>query len=223
MTLNHDNGDPREWAALYASGALDPAQVGAFEAHLRAGCPECLAGLSELRPVVEALAEVEVEPVQPRPEVKASLLARIDADLRERGAAAGGRPAAGDASRDPNPQVWRDWTADAIDQDVVLRDALHSGWEETGITGIRVRRLCVDPTRNQMTALVRMAPGTAYPAHKHNGPEECLVLEGDLRAGDDHFHAGDYQRMGVGSRHVVQSTESGCLLLIISSLSDDMD
>ena len=74
-----------------------------------------------------------------------------------------------------------------------------------------------------VTMLIRMAPGTAYPAHRHGGAEECYVLEGDLHVGDDIvMHAGDYQRAEAGSTHPVQSTRGGCLLLLTSSLRDEL-
>lgn len=128
----------------------------------------------------------------------------------------------GSVPAQPNPQVWKRWQGDQAATDWFIRRRDEGAWEETGIAGIQVRRLFVDPSRNQMTALVRMAAGTAYPRHIHDGPEECLVLDGDLWAGDVEFHQGDYQRMTPGSRHDVQSTKEGCLLLIVSSLSDEI-
>ncbi|MBI3758220.1 MAG: cupin domain-containing protein [Deltaproteobacteria bacterium] len=95
-------------------------------------------------------------------------------------------------------------------------------WEETGVQGVRVKRLSVDKQKDQFTALVRMEAGSSYPRHIHNGAEECLVLEGELRVGPEVLRAGDYQRAPAGSRHGVQSTDNGCLLLIVSSLSDEM-
>jgi len=70
--------------------------------------------------------------------------------------------------------------------------------------------------------MVRMAAGTSWPAHIHAGPEECYVLAGDLRVGELHMHAGDFQRAEAGSRHGVQSTEGGCTLLLVSSLHDTL-
>ena len=58
--------------------------------------------------------------------------------------------------------------------------------------------------------------------HHHGGAEECYVLEGDLRTGDVWMHAGDYQHAAAGSVHPVQSTVQGCLLLIHSSLQDEL-
>jgi anti-sigma factor ChrR (cupin superfamily) len=68
-----------------------------------------------------------------------------------------------------------------------------------------------------------MAPGTSYPAHRHGGAEECFVLEGDLRVGADlHMRAGDFQRAEEGSVHPDQTTDHGCVLLIVSSTADEI-
>jgi serine/threonine protein kinase len=76
----------------------------------------------------------------------------------------------------------------------------------------------VDEQNDHFTALVRMAP---YPRHIHRGPEECLVLEGDLRVCDTVLYPGDYQRAPTGTVQGVQSTDQGCLLLTTSSLTNE--
>ena len=83
--------------------------------------------------------------------------------------------------------------------------------------------LMFDAARRTATMLVRMLPGTQYPSHRHAEAEECLVLEGDLHVGADLvMHAGDFQRAAKGSVHVPQFTVDGCLLLITSSLEDEL-
>src|SRR5262249_33730667 len=47
--------DPAEWAALYAAGALPPAEAAALEARLAAGDDDCAAELRRLDPVLAAL------------------------------------------------------------------------------------------------------------------------------------------------------------------------
>ncbi len=71
--------------------------------------------------------------------------------------------------------------------------------------------------------MVRMEPGASYPAHRHGGAEECFVISGDLRTGAVHLRAGDWQRADAGSRHPVQSTDGGCVLLLVSSLDDTLE
>lgn len=112
----------------------------------------------------------------------------------------------------PAPAVRAEW---------VLQRASEGVWQPTAYAGVSVRMLFVDQARRQYTALVRMAPGATYPAHPHPGPEECLVLEGDVRAGGLVLRAWDYQRAPAGSRHELQSTEQGCLLLVTAPLEED--
>ena len=205
MSAEHSIGDPAELASLYAAGAMPLAQAEAFEAHLVDGCAVCHEELSRLEPVIEKILS-DIEPVS----VDAGVWVRLMDRVR------GNQTA-------PRLQPWKTWQSDTIDHDVIIDQAAQDGWESSGVEGVEIRRLFTDHSRNRMTALIRMAPGTSYPAHVHDGPEECLVLEGDLRAGEHHFHAGDYQRMAPGSHHGVQSTDHGCLLLIISSLTDEID
>ena len=90
-------------------------------------------------------------------------------------------------------------------------------WQPTGFEGVTFKPLYLDAAQEAMTMLVRMAPGVSYPGHHHAGPEQCLVLEGDLRTGDVLLHAGDYQCAAADSTHAVSTTVNGCLLLIIAS------
>lgn len=203
--MQHAVGDPEELAALFSAGAMTGEQMSEFERHLRTGCERCQAELRKLDLAVDELYRA-IEPVPPPPAVRAALLARVATPP-------------GDSA---NPQIWREWPSDASAAGLLIRRAAEAAWEPVGIEGISIRRLFVDRQRDQMTMLVRMAPGTAYPRHVHHGPEECLVLEGDLRVGDAVLRAGDYQRAAPDSQHGVQSTDGGCLLMIVSSLSDEL-
>jgi len=118
-------------------------------------------------------------------------------------------------------QVWKEWTAGGGPGPTVAR-ADDGEWEETGFPGVRARRLFVNPGQGRVTMIVRMAPGSSYPPHRHGGFEECYVLEGRLAVGDTVLSAGDYQCMPRESVHGVQSTETGCLLLLTSSTSDEL-
>ena len=64
------------------------------------------------------------------------------------------------------------------------------------------------------TILLQFSPGATYPAHSHPGGEEIFVLEGDVKLGADHLHAGDYLYTAPGNAHAVWS-EGGCVLLVI--------
>ena len=88
---------------------------------------------------------------------------------------------------------------------------------------MQARRLFVDRAAQRVTMMVRMQPGASYPAHRHAEAEECFVLSGDLWTGSVRLHAGDYQRAEQGSRHPLQSTEGGCVLLLVSSLGAPLE
>lgn len=211
MSHEHSIGEPAELAALYAAGALSPEAGAAFEAHLDGGCILCAAAVRDLNNAVLALADA-AEPVAPSPQTRDKLLQRVSD-----GEPAAAKPAPAD------PQVWKAWQSNAA-AGLFTQRGDEAVWESVGIDGISIRRMFVDRERNQFTALVRMAPGTAYPRHLHNGPEECLVLQGDLRVGDTGIvlRQGDYQRAEPGSDHPIQSTENGCVLLIVSALDDEI-
>jgi quercetin dioxygenase-like cupin family protein len=121
-------------------------------------------------------------------------------------------------------QVWKSWQpaadAGAGEKLIVAKD--DGGWVPIDVPGITVRRLFVDEKENCVTMLVKMGAGASYPPHRHGGDEECYVLEGDLHVGDRHMVAGDYQWSGAGSEHGVQSSKSGCLLFIRSSMADEL-
>jgi anti-sigma factor ChrR (cupin superfamily) len=131
------------------------------------------------------------------------------------------------AGKEKGPQVWKTWTnkpdsGKAAVPGLFTLGAGEGVWEDVGMSGIKVKRLFVDPERDSVTMLVRMPAGVAYPRHRHAGPEQCYVIEGDLRVDNLAFFAGDYQCAEPDSIHGVQYTEGGCLLLIVSSLHDEL-
>jgi anti-sigma factor ChrR (cupin superfamily) len=198
--MNAENPSEPELASLYAIGALTAEERAAFEASLDGGAE---AELHRFNHVIEALTGA-LPPLAPDPAVRERLMARIAAQARSRPAAIEPAPI---GPGHPLP----DW--------FIQRDS-NEAWEETGHPGVRIRRLFLDRGRNECTALVRMAAGSSYPAHIHGGPEECLVLDGDLRCGDLVLRAWDYQHAGPGTIHGGLTSHQGCLMLIRSSLEN---
>jgi predicted ChrR family anti-sigma factor len=206
--MRHDTltESAREDAMLYALGALDGEASRAFEAHLAEGCPLCEREVRSFEGVAASLATA-VPPIAPPPGLRARLLERVQRES---------------SSAKPGVQVWKQWGDDARAPSLLLLRANDGRWEDTAVLGVSVRRLFLDARQNRVTMLVRMAPGTSYPSHRHAGAEECYVLEGDLRVGEHVMRAGDYQRADERSVHGVQSTERGCLLFITSSTTDEL-
>jgi len=75
--LHHD--DMLELANSYALGVLAPQEAAVFDAHLGKGCPTCQRGLGGFAGLVRPLGYA-APPTRPRPEVRAPLLSRVQAE-----------------------------------------------------------------------------------------------------------------------------------------------
>jgi anti-sigma factor ChrR (cupin superfamily) len=195
-----------ERASLYALGTLSPQESFEFERHLNEGCAECARELSVAHDTAAQLAYA-ADASAPRPELLRELLSRVGVSpAREYG---------------EEIQVWRSWQPSETEEGMNIVRGGEGGWTEV-MPGVRAKQLYVDPMRQSVTMLVRMEPGTSYPAHRHGGPEQCFVIEGDIHVGDAVLRGGDFQCVDTDSIHGVQSTEGGCLLLIVSSQKDEL-
>ena len=90
---------------------------------------------------------------------------------------------------------------------------------QTPYAGVAVRILNKDRERKQFTFLMRLQPGASYPSHPHDGPEECLVLEGEIVVDGVRMKKGDYQRAEPGHDHCDQFSDTGALLYITAPLA----
>ena len=88
-------------------------------------------------------------------------------------------------------------------------------WRATRHLGISLRVLRRDEAAGDATVLIRMAPGCAYPAHRHKGPEEVFILQGGYRDDRGEHRAGDYVLNAPGSAHRPVALEGGadCIML----------
>jgi DNA-binding NarL/FixJ family response regulator/quercetin dioxygenase-like cupin family protein len=96
---------------------------------------------------------------------------------------------------------------------------LESEWEEVA-PGISCNLLATDAEKDRVSMLVRLAPGAAYPPHRHAGVEELYLLDGVLMIDDKTLHPGDYNRAepGTGDQHVW--SETGCTCVLLTSTRD---
>lgn len=92
-------------------------------------------------------------------------------------------------------------------------------WEEVA-PGISCKLLATDTERDRVTMLVRLAPGIAYPAHRHAGVEELFLLDGELRIDERKLYPGDYNRGNPGAADKRVWSETGCTCILITSPSD---
>ncbi len=214
--------DLRETAALFVLDSLEPDSARAYRLHVLQ-CDVCRREVESLARSARDLALLAPTQAPPR-----ELWERVIARVRARGPERRSEPTAPAASehhdRGDHGQVWKAW-ADSTGVDragFLFVGSSENGFEPTGFEGIEARRLFVDHDRDRVTMLVRMKAGARYPGHVHADAEECYVLAGDLHVGDRRMHAGDYQRAEAGSTHPVQSTDGGCVLLLVSSLHDEL-
>ncbi|HKR01151.1 MAG TPA: cupin domain-containing protein [Pyrinomonadaceae bacterium] len=91
-------------------------------------------------------------------------------------------------------------------------------WRPTRHRGIFIRVLRRDDETNDATVLIRMEPGCAYPAHRHVGVEEVLILQGGYRDSKGSHRAGDYVVNDAGSAHHPVALEGAedCIMLAIA-------
>ena len=146
----------------------------------------------------EALA-FAVDPIDPPPELKSRLLSRLAGPGRA-------RPA---GHFDVRPGV----------------SGVHSArarWIPTPLPGIEEKFLAHDDDRGFTTRLLRFAPGTRYPRHRHAGTEEIFVLEGSLTINGQLLSAGDYCRSEAGTEELDTFSDEGGMAIVISSDRDEI-
>jgi anti-sigma factor ChrR (cupin superfamily) len=92
-------------------------------------------------------------------------------------------------------------------------------WQEV-VPGVSVKLLTSDEPRSRVSMLVRLAPGAAYPAHRHADIEELHLLQGTLMIADRTLHPGDYNRAAPGTVDHRVWSETGCTCVLITSSRD---
>jgi anti-sigma factor ChrR (cupin superfamily) len=92
-------------------------------------------------------------------------------------------------------------------------------WEEAA-PGISVKLLAADTERDRVSMLVRLAPGAAYPPHRHAGVEELYLLDGELTIDEQTLYPGDYNRAEAGSADQRVWSETGCTCVLLTSTQD---
>lgn len=135
-----------------------------------------------------------------------------------------GAQLAASAPMDP-PESLRERVIEAVQDrpdDILILRANQRGWVDTPFRGVRVKALYEDPQSRLVTQLVQLAPGARYPSHRHAAPEQCYVVEGDVKIGNDIFSAGDFSLAPAYSLHGEVSSVNGCLLVIVASPDNEV-
>jgi anti-sigma factor ChrR (cupin superfamily) len=193
----------KEWAALHAVGALEGEEAKRFSRLLEES-EEARRELASFSGTIQALAQSLPARPQPSPGLKQKILSRaecakaraeLEAQLKKMAPTASGGFG-------------------------FLRQAADSGWLPLPVSGAFVKLLSYDEDSGFATVLGKLEPGTRYPAHEHAYPEDIYMLEGDLHIGDEVIYGGDFHHAAASTRHGVNWSENGCVLLAVLSKGD---
>ena len=76
--------------------------------------------------------------------------------------------------------------------------------------------------RGYAVVLGKLGPGVRYPAHRHETPEDLVVLTGDLHISGHRLGPGDYHHADAGSQHEVNYSVEGCTLLSVLDVTNPL-
>jgi anti-sigma factor ChrR (cupin superfamily) len=206
-------GHSEDSAALFALGSLRGEEKASFEEHVQQGCAACEEALGELANVVENLS-LAAPATEPSIRVRQRLLDSLDRESARR--------ARREGSFEVHPMPAQQENGILLQQrGLLISRSSEMPWEQVA-PGFSRKTLFVDPVRRYMTCLLRVEAGGRYPSHRHADVEELLVLEGELTIHGVSMRAGDYCRAEADSIHEETFTESGCLLLQMTSQLDQI-
>jgi anti-sigma factor ChrR (cupin superfamily) len=220
-----------EQAALYVLGLLEPDDRRAFAVRLQGESLSLRQAATAYRAVAEALASA-VAPVSPRPALRERIVNQVaDAAVRETAQfeSVANTLALNAAPVAPRASLRERVLARAANRGEPQRQmeaaftflrASDLEWQEVS-PGTFVKVLHNDMVNARATVLCRMEPGSMYGSHRHTQMEELYVLEGTCHCAGRLMYPGDYHRAEAGSIHPPTSTETGSLMLVISSTQNE--
>jgi quercetin dioxygenase-like cupin family protein len=103
-----------------------------------------------------------------------------------------------------------------------LRFATDDSWLAHPVPGIRMKVLSVNPRSGYATLLLEVQPGTRFPAHHHDGDEECYVISGSIVTLGRRLGPGDFVHADAGTEHGELWTDEGAQVLLVVPPEDYM-
>ena len=201
MKINREN--LQELAALHAVGALEGEEAREFY-RLLGESAEARAEADTFAAVTEALATRVPSLAQPSAGLKMRIL-----QLAERS-----------KNRRQLEAQLRQLTPRAEAGFSYLAATTTAGWIPLPVPGAYVKLLSFDDSTGYATALGKLEAGASYPAHNHQCAEDIFMLSGDLHIGDKVIGPMDFHHAEAGTRHEVNWSERGCVLLAVLSKED---
>jgi quercetin dioxygenase-like cupin family protein len=155
-----------------------------------AECAECGREMQALRPIVSAFVSWPIDVLRPSRSLWDRLAQRIADET-------GSAPMSPAPAPRPTQPEWFD-----------------------AAPGISCRVLATDTEKNRVSMLVRLAPGTDYPPHRHADVEELHLLHGVLIVDEKTLYPGDYLRSEPGTVDHRVWSETGCTCVLLTSIDD---
>lgn len=133
------------------------------------------------------------------------------------------------AQKDPSPElknkilskIRSDKSTDVNSKGFGFIHADSGEWmQHPHVKGIKVKQLAFNEKKDYVMILLKVEPGTEYPPHKHNGAEECFVIEGDVYAQGRVLGPGDFHHADDRTEHEPLYTKNGCTLLLVVDPKD---
>jgi quercetin dioxygenase-like cupin family protein len=103
-----------------------------------------------------------------------------------------------------------------------LRFDAEADWVPHPVPGIRMKVLSVNRRCGYATLLLDVEPGTRFPAHHHEGDEECYVISGSIVTLGRRLGPGDFVHADAGTEHGELWTEEGARVLLVVPADDSL-
>ena len=103
-----------------------------------------------------------------------------------------------------------------------VRYERNDDWTPHPIPGIRMKVLSINRRTGFATLLLDVQPGTRFPAHHHNGDEECYVISGSILTLGRRLGPGDFVHADSGTDHGELWTDVGARVLLVVPAEDYM-
>jgi quercetin dioxygenase-like cupin family protein len=101
-----------------------------------------------------------------------------------------------------------------------FRMAADDQWQPHPVPGIRMKVLSVNRKSGYTTLLLDVKPGTRFPAHHHDGDEECYVISGSVNTLGRRLGPGDFLHADAGTDHAELWTDEGARVLLVVPADD---
>ena len=103
-----------------------------------------------------------------------------------------------------------------------VRYGADDDWLPYPVPGIRMKVLSLNRRNGYATLLLDVQPGTRFPAHHHDGDEECYVISGSVLTLGRRLGPGDFVHADAGTDHAELWTDEGAQVLLVVPADDDI-